>query len=66
MKTVIIGLFLFVLFGSLGGCATLDAKILEMQAAMIPMTPDKPLMLNEPVHLGPLTYDNMIMALADI
>ena len=60
MKTVIIGLFLFVLFGSLGGCATLDAKILEMQAAMIPMTPDKP------VHLGPLTYDNMIMALADI
>jgi len=65
-NTVIVGLFLFILFGSLSGCATLDAKILEMKVASIPWAEDKGLILNEPFHLGPLQYDEMLVALNQI
>jgi|TARA_B110000914_G_C15474622_1_gene452437 hypothetical protein len=71
-NTVIMGLFLFILFGSLSGCATLDAKILEMKVAQIPWADDKPLMLDtailpdKGIMLGPLQYDEMLIALRDI
>jgi len=48
------------------GCSTLDEKILEMKMASIPWAPDKAIMLSTPVHIGPFTYDEMVIALADI
>jgi len=50
----------------LTGCATLDAKILEVKLAQIPWAGDKGLMLSEPFHLGPLQYDDMLIALRDV
>tara|TARA_B100000809_G_C15048110_1_gene497980 strand:+ start:747 stop:944 length:198 start_codon:yes stop_codon:yes gene_type:complete len=50
----------------LTGCATLDAKILEMKLANIPWADDKPINLDPCpgcFHLGPLQYDEMLIAL---
>jgi|TARA_R110002074_G_scaffold297606_3_gene469106 hypothetical protein len=50
----------------LTGCATLDQKIADMKLAEMPWPDDKPLMLNEPFQLGPLQYDDMLIALRDV
>lgn len=51
------------------GCATLDEKILEMKASMVPWADDKPIDVNicsDCFHLGPLQYDEMLIALRDV
>jgi hypothetical protein len=52
------------------GCATLEAKMVEWRLDMIaPWADDKPLVLDECYgcfHLGPLQYDEMLLALRHI
>jgi len=68
--TVMIGFLVFLVVGPMiSGCATLDEKILEMKASMVPWADDKPLMLDHsstPFQLGPLQYDEMLIALRDV
>ena len=52
------------------GCATLESKMLEFQMAMVaPWAEDKEIMLDPCpgcFHLGPLQYDEMLIALRDV
>ncbi len=52
------------------GCASLESKMLEFQMAMVaPWADDKPLVLDDCYgcfHLGPLQYDEMLLALRDV
>lgn len=67
-NTAIMGLFLFILFGSLSGCATLEAKLFNSSG----YAGDKGIMLDtatlpdKGIMLGPLQYDEMLIALRDI
>ena len=52
------------------GCATIEEQIAEMRMEMVaPWADDKEIMLDPCpgcFHLGPLSYDDMVLALADI
>mgnify|MGYP006083402689 CR=1 FL=1 len=55
------------------GCSTLDIiedKIVEMRMNMVaPWADDKPIVLDECprcIHLGPLQYEEMLIALRDV
>tara|TARA_B100001105_G_C21951800_1_gene256937 strand:- start:89 stop:259 length:171 start_codon:yes stop_codon:yes gene_type:complete len=54
----------------LSGCATLEAKMVEWRLDMVaPWADDKPLVLDECYgcfHLGPLQYDEMLLALRHV
>ena len=54
----------------LGGCAAWEEKVMEMKLGLAPMADDKELLLDSYpcpgcFHLGPLDYDDMIVALLD-
>ena len=69
--TVILVLTLWAML-MVSGCATLDDKFTEMRLGMTPWADDKPLVLDtwvcEPqcFYLGPLQYDEMLLALRDV
>jgi len=51
------------------GCATIEEKMLEMKLSMIPWADDKSIVLDECpgcFHLGPLQYDEMLLALRHV
>lgn len=73
MNRIIVAFVLVIAMWALlmtSGCATIEAKMLEMRMGMIaPWADDKPLVLDECprcIHLGPLQYDEMLIALNHI
>jgi hypothetical protein len=68
--TIMAGVLIFLIIGPmLSGCATIEEKLLEMKLGMIPWADDKEILLepySEPFHLGPLQYDEMLIALNHI
>ena len=51
------------------GCATIEEKMLEMKLSMIPWADDKSIVLDPCpgcFHLGPLQYDEMLLALRHV
>jgi hypothetical protein len=52
------------------GCATLEEKVVEWRMNMVaPWADDKPIVLDECpgcFHLGPLQYDEMLLALRHV
>jgi|TARA_B110000495_G_C22902886_1_gene526946 hypothetical protein len=68
--TVMVGFLVFLVVGPMiSGCTTLEDRMHELEMTMIPWADDKELLLepyNEPFHLGPLQYDDMLIALNHI
>jgi hypothetical protein len=73
--TTVMGCFLLFLFVApmLSGCATIEAKMVEWRLDMIaPWADDKEIMLDPVIscpgcfHLGPLQYDEMLLALRHV
>ena len=65
------GAFLIFLVVSpmISGCAMWEAKMREAELSMLPWADDKEIMLESCpgcFHLGPLDYDDMVLALADV
>ena len=71
-RIIVAGLLVLAMWALLmtSGCTTLEAKITEMRMSMVaPWADDKPLVLHECprcFHLGPLQYDEMLIALNQI
>tara|TARA_B100000929_G_scaffold275446_1_gene249376 strand:- start:1978 stop:2196 length:219 start_codon:yes stop_codon:yes gene_type:complete len=71
MIKFITGFLLFLVVAPmLGGCAAWEEKVMEMKLSLVPMANDKELLLDSYpcpgcFHLGPLDYDDMIVALLD-
>lgn len=68
--TVMAAFLIFLVVGPMiSGCTTLEDKMKEAELSMIPWAEDKEIML-EPCpgcfHLGPLQYDEMLIALRDV
>jgi hypothetical protein len=68
--TVMVAFLIFIVVGPMiSGCATLEDKMREAELSMIPWADDKEILL-EPCpgcfHIGPLDYDDMVLALADV
>ena len=73
MNRIVIALVLILAMWALlmtSGCATLEAKMVEWRMNMTaPWADDKPIVLDECpgcFHLGPLQYDEMLLALRHI
>tara|TARA_B100000809_G_C15025992_1_gene490158 strand:+ start:908 stop:1132 length:225 start_codon:yes stop_codon:yes gene_type:complete len=73
MNRIIVAFLLVVALGALlmtSGCVTLEEKIVEWRMNMTaPWADDKPIVLEECpgcFHLGPLQYDEMLLALRHI
>ena len=68
--TIMAGFLVFLVIAPmLSGCATVEEKILEMKLSMIPWAEDKEILLDPCpgcFHLGPLQYDEMLIALRDV
>ena len=69
--TVMAGFLLFLVVAPMiSGCTTLEDKMLELQMSMVaPWAEDKEIMLDPCpgcFHLGPLQYDEMLIALRDV
>ena len=68
--TVMVGFLIFLVVGPMiSGCTTLEDKMHELEMTMIPWADDKEILLepySEPFHLGPLQYDEMLIALNHI
>ena len=68
--TVMAAFLIFLVVGPMiSGCTTLEDKMREAELSMIPWADDKEIMLESCpgcFHLGPLDYDDMVYALADI
>ena len=71
-RIIVAGLLVLAMWALLmtSGCTTLEAKITEMRMSMVaPWAPDKSIVLDECpgcFHLGPLQYDEMLIALNHI
>ena len=68
--TVMAGFLVFLVVAPmLSGCATVEEKMLEMKLAQIPWAEDKEILLDPCpgcFHLGPLQYEEMLIALRDV
>ena len=68
--TIMAGVLIFLIIGPmLSGCATVEEKLLEMKLSMIPWAEDKEILLDPCpgcFHLGPLQYEEMLIALRDV
>ena len=68
--TVMAAFLIFLVVGPMiSGCTTLEDKMHQLEMTMIPWADDKEILLepySEPFHLGPLQYDEMLIALNHI
>ena len=64
-------LFTFITGSALSGCSVLEDKMIETKLEQTSWADDKPILLDGNLcpncfHLGPLTYDEMILALREL
>lgn len=68
--TLMMGFLIVLVVGPMiSGCTTLEDKMHELEMSMIPWAEDKEIMLDPCsgcFHLGPLQYDEMLIALSEI
>ena len=68
--TVMVAFLIFIVVGPMiSGCTTLEDKMREAELSMIPWADDKEILLDPCpgcFHLGPLQYDEMLIALNHI
>ncbi len=62
-------LLIFFVGSALSGCSVLEDKMIETKLEQTSLADDKPLVLDACpgcFHLGPLTYDEMLLALREV